>query len=352
MNIDKLTEQLECSLHGDFEQGWKLVQELEKERPGCNRCAFNRGWYVLRLGQLNRGMELISRGRFEHVFGSPHIGTPKPIYDGRKLLNNEFVVLHLEGGLGDEMIGVRFAKEIVKLGGRCVLSCHPSLMSLFSRVEGVTAIVNSKAASLTYHEFWVPAMSAEYAMGYEYDTLPNKPYIRADEKYVTKFKEIINTNKFKIGIRYVGNPMFEHEQHRLFPEELMFNLFTGLEDKIQVYSLQKDLADKKKLPNNIIDLEPHLKTWEDTAGAIENLDLVISSCTSIAHLSAAMGKMTFIVVPILSYYVWAYQLEKDLISQGEFTSYYKSVRLFRQTEYGTWNEPFENVKKGLENILR
>jgi hypothetical protein len=352
--MDKLDQQLQHSIHGEFDQGWKLVQELEKERPTCNRYAFNRGWYILAQGKLKQGMDLISRGRFEHVFGSPHIGTPKPIYDGRLLLKNEFVLLHLEGGFGDEMIGVRFANEIKKQGGRCVISCHPKLMSLFSRIDGVEALVDSSAAKMTYFDFWLPAMSAEYAMGYEYDTLPNKKYISAEPDHINKFKHIINnnSNKLKIGIRYNGNPEFEHVQHRLFPEELMFNLFEDLYDQVEVYSLQKDINPKiKYLPNKIIDLESKLETWEDTAGAISNLDLVISSCTSIAHLSAAMGKPTWVIVPILGYYVWAYKLNIDIVSQGEYTSYYDAARLFRQTKYGVWQEPFIKIKQGLKNLL-
>ena len=81
------------------------------------------------------------------------------------------------------------------------------------------------------------------------------------------------------------------------------------------------------------------------------MDLVISSCTSVAHASAALGKPTWIVIPILGYYIWAYQLGKDEISQGEYTSYYENTRVFRQEKYGKWEEPFENIKKGLVNIV-
>lgn len=347
--MDKLDEQLQCSINGDFEGGWKLVQELEKERPNCNRCAFNRGWYVLRNGDLHNGMELISRGRWEKVFGSPPIKTNKPIFNIKEHdIKDKFILLNLEGGYGDEIIGSRFANEIYKMGGRPIIACHPNLMFLFSQLEGVSAVVCSAAAGDTYHDYWIPAMSAEYIMNYSFDTLPNKPYIKSHPYFTEKFSHIIKSNKPKIGLRWVGNPEFEHQQHRLFPEELFFNTFDDIRDKVELYSLQKDLDHRP--PSYINDLDPYLKNWEDTAGAIENLDIVVSSCTSVAHLAASMGKLTYIIIPVLPYYIWAYELSKDEYG-GEFTSYYKCVRLFRQKKFGHWEEPMIELKNALNKMF-
>ena len=53
-----------------------------------------------------------------------------------------------------------------------------------------------------------------------------------------------------------------------------------------------------------------------------------------------MGVQTWIVVPILSYYLWALPQNK--------TPYYDNVTLFRQEKYGTWESPFENIKENLK----
>jgi ADP-heptose:LPS heptosyltransferase len=81
-------------------------------------------------------------------------------------------------------------------------------------------------------------------------------------------------------------------------------------------------------------------SWEDTCSAIENLDLVITSCTSVAHLAAAMGKLTWIVVPILPYHIWAY-------GKNHSPWYEKTTRIFRQQEYGNWNKTFAELEKYL-----
>ena len=88
--------------------------------------------------------------------------------------------------------------------------------------------------------------------------------------------------------------------------------------------------------------KPSLETWEETRKQISRCDLVITSCTSIAHLAGAMGTETFIVVPILSYYLWALPVNT--------TPYYDSVTLFRQEKYGKWEEPFLNIISNLTQI--
>jgi hypothetical protein len=70
---------------------------------------------------------------------------------------------------------------------------------------------------------------------------------------------------------------------------------------------------------------------------------VITSCTSIAHLSAALGQETWVIVPILPYYAWA--------APGESSVWYESVKLFRQTQYGNWDEPLNKVRLALEEKL-
>jgi len=333
--MDLLDEQLQAGLKGDFDKGWEIAQQLEKERPNCNRSAFNRGWYVMQRGDLLKGFELMNRGRWEEVWGNLHIGTDKPIYDGREL-HGEHILFTLEGGFGDEMVYVRFAKELAERGARVTVGCNKGLRQMFSRMSCVSATVDYEAALAVYHDYWVPSMSAPYILGTSYEMLNGNPYLSADPESTDKFKLMVNGDKLKIGIRWAGNPTFEHEQFRLFPEELMFDAVK--QDDVEVFSLQKDWD--KPLPEHVIPLHKHLSTWEDTSGVIENLDLVISSCTSVAHLAAAMGKPTWIAIPILAYYTWALP--------GSDSPWYDEVKLFRQDDVATWEPVFEKIQKELK----
>jgi hypothetical protein len=145
-------------------------------------------------------------------------------------------------------------------------------------------------------------------------------------------------NNLKIGIRWSGNPEFEHEQHRRFPPELMIALSEI--PNTSFYSLQRDENCIDGLPFS--DMRGQMKTWDDTSNIIADLDLVITSCTSIAHLAGAMGIPTWIVVPIMPYYTWVFP--------GNTSSWYNSVKLFRQEKYGKWDEPFLKIREELTKL--
>jgi len=82
-----------------------------------------------------------------------------------------------------------------------------------------------------------------------------------------------------------------------------------------------------------------LDSWHDTQAAIASCDLVISSCTSVSHLAAAMGVPTWVVTPIMPYFLYALD--------GDRTPYYDGMRLFRQEIYGDWQAPFDKIKAEL-----
>ena len=124
-------------------------------------------------------------------------------------------------------------------------------------------------------------------------------------------------SKIRIGLCWKGNPKFEHEQHRIFPHNLFFDSVKNID--AEFISLQKGKGEDER-PEWVEKVS--LDTWEDTSKAIASCDLVITSCTSVAHLAGAMGTKTWIIIPILPYYLWALP--------GEKTSYYDSVTLFRQ----------------------
>lgn len=336
--MDLLDEQLKVGLEGNFERGWEICKQLEEERPNCNRSAFNRGWYLMMRGDLHNGFELMNRGRWEEIWGNSHIGTSKPIYDGRDL-NGEHILFTMEAGFGDEMVYVRFAKELSERGGRVTIACSDGLKSMFSRIPYTSAVVDYKAALAMYHDYWAPSMSTPYILGTTYETLVGETYLSASQEAIDKFKLVVNSKDLKVGVRWSGNPIFEHEQFRLFSEKLMYDAVNV--DGVQAYSLQKDWD--KGYPEHIIPLDKYLNDWEDTAGAIGNMDLVISSCTAVAHLAAAMGKPTWIVVPILPYYTWALPTNDS--------PWYDSVRLYRQEKINDWEPSFEKVYKDLKEKI-
>jgi len=338
-----IDQQLNLMIRGRFDEAWEIAQQIIKEYPNDPRGKFNRGWHLLRQGKFQEGLQLLEYGRSLNVYGDGRINTKKPIWDQKADLYKKTVLIHMEGGYGDHFIHIRFAKEVEKLGGKCIIACHESLHGLYSTVSGVSKCIRKEEIPYTQHDFWIPAFSCSWIFGHTFETLPNDPYMFADPNSVDIWKSILKTDKkIKIGIKWSGNPQFEHQQFRIFPAEKLINLYKD-NDHIQFYSLQRD-DDIRELPKEIKDLQHFLISWEDTASCIENMDLVISSCTSVAHLASAMGKPTWVIVPILPYHVWAY---------GDKHSpwYQNTTRIFRQKEFGNWDHPFDEIRQELKNVF-
>lgn len=336
-----IDQQLNLMIRGRFEEGWKISEELNKNVPDDPRAKFNRGWFLINQGKFQEGFQNLEYGRSLNVYGSGKLNTTKPIWN-QSDLTNKIVIINMEAGYGDNIIFARFATEVWKRGGVCILCCDKSLHSLFSRIPGVSSCITMDQVPSTHHDFWIPSFSCSWLFGHTVEDIPNQPYIFARHESIDLWKGMLNTDKPKIGIRWSGNPKFEHQQFRVFPPKNIINLYKDF-PHCSFYSLQKD-NDVYELPDQISDLQHLLISWEDTTACIQNLDLVITSCTSIAHLSAAMGKPTWVIVPILPYHVWAYGNEHS-------PWYENTTKVYRQKIFGKWDEPFEKIRHDLSVLF-
>lgn len=327
MNLHPLDIALTACINGHPEISEAVLRDFAQQNPGDPRPLFNLGWHDMRHGRLSKGFEGMNAGRFIEVFGSKAL--PGPIWKDQDL-TSKVLLLRSEGGLGDEIVNFRFAKDFKDKGAIVVISAHPSLCPIFARHGYATVTSAAVEQGGVYYDYWVPAMSAAYVLGYEFEMLPGKAYMTAEPATVAK-----KPGTIKVGVRWSGNPKFEHEQHRRFPPELLIDLHKTA--GVSFYSFQRDDDVRTGLPFD--DLGPHLKSWDDTASHLKAMDLVITSCTSIAHMAGALGVETWVVVPIMPYYTWAVP--------GEKSAWYDNVTLFRQTKYGQWDDVFEEIGKHL-----
>lgn len=343
--------ELSHMLRGQYSEARRISDELEalgpEKIPQVNgqpqeetwlRHTFNRAWFLLQDGKLKESGQLFDAGRYIRTYGNPPLATSAPIFNpGQDSLDGKSVILAMEGGYGDEIIHVRFVRSLKEMGAKEVyVACSPGLEPLFSRIEGVTKIITRSQASTIAHDFWIPAFSAGWVCGHTFEDIPQAPYLSPNSESVKIWEQIIKSSKVKIGIRWAGSPKFEHQQFRKFPPEFLLNLARS--DKVQLYSLQRD-DNLIELPQEIIDLQHLLISWEDTAAAIENLDIVITSCTSVAHLAGAIGKETWVIVPILPYHVWTPGAPDSIHSPY----YGEHVRIFRQKDPEIWNRTFQDL---------
>ena len=111
-------------------------------------------------------------------------------------------------------------------------------------------------------------------------------------------------------------------------------------DNIAYFSMQMGKGEGDLLSFPFIHaLGSKINTFEDSAAIIQNLDLLITVDTAIAHLAGALGKPVWVLLPKVA--DWRWMMER------EDSPWYPSMRLFRQKESGDWAEVVERVKQEL-----
>ena len=150
---------------------------------------------------------------------------------------------------------------------------------------------------------------------------------------------------FKIGIVWQGNPKFGDDQFRSIPLRC-FEPLARVEG-VKLVSLQQGPGTEqlpefqKRYP--IVDLNYRLKTFNDTAAVMMNLDLIVSSCTSVPHLAGALGLPVWTVLQKSADWRW--------LLGREDSPWYPTMRLFRQTTFGAWDEVFERIASAARALL-
>ena len=155
-------------------------------------------------------------------------------------------------------------------------------------------------------------------------------------------------NGFKIGIGWQGNPNGQ-DNHKDIPLEEFIPL-TRI-PKVRLISLQyRDGVDQlARLPADVKietlgdDFDSGPDAFIDTAAVMANLDLIISSCTSIPHLAGALGRPTWVVLKHVPDWRW--------LLDREDSPWYPTMRLFRQPERDDWTSVFSKIERALRSLL-
>jgi hypothetical protein len=110
--------------------------------------------------------------------------------------------------------------------------------------------------------------------------------------------------------------------------------FVCLQDKVQ--DRDKPVLEANK---DIVYVGSELREFADTAGLIDNVDLVISVDTSVAHLAGAMSKPLWVLLPFSPDFRW--------LLEREDSPWYPTARLFRQPAIGDWESVMARLEKEL-----
>lgn len=278
----------------------------------------------------------------------PNLMRQKPIWTGKEDLSDKTLYTYYEAGFGDNIMIYRFMPELISKCKKVIFKPQEELKPLFEEnsygAEIMGMFKNEKEMNFDYH---LPFLSLPYVLAKSGDDMfihHDDGYINANPEKVKSYRDnYFNNDKFKIGIKWQGNSYYDKE--RILSVEDFFRLFEL--PNTQFYSCQtfegSEKFEKIKDKYNVIDLAPTFKDFSWTAGAVENLDLIICNDTSLAHLAGAMCKSCWVLLPHVYNWRWHNDLSKS--------DWYDSLKLFRQTQNGDWKSVFDEVEKELRKLL-
>ena len=267
----------------------------------------------------------------------------KPAWLGDESLQGKTILIYAEQGLGDYIQFCRYIKLVSDLGAKVILEAPQPLAELVRDLEGVTQLL-VKGEDFPFFDYQCPLLSLPLALKTNLSNIPSAiSYLNLD-KHLDKVSEwksrLGNKTKKRIGLVWSGNPRQKNDHNRSL---LLGDLLPFLPTQFEYISLQKEVREVDKLTLDlnpqILNFTDHLNDFVDTAALINNLDLVISVDTSVAHLSGALGKRTLVLLS--SIHCWRWLLERD------DTPWYPSMRLYRQEAIGDWEGVFNKIKLDL-----
>jgi Flp pilus assembly protein TadD len=282
----------------------------------------------------------------------PRRSWEKPTWDG-SVQPGATLLVHCEQGLGDTLQFVRFARAAKRLVGRVVLECQPALLPLVSRCDFLDGLV-AKGSELPPHDVQASLLSLPHLLDLGGEQFAEGgPSLAADPALVAHWKAVLaklpgGPSTRKIGIAWQGNPKYKRDVSRSVPLAAFAPL--ALLPDVTLVSLQKGagrehLADPVKQPFfDLVDLGPDVDeaagAFMDTAAIMMNLDLVITSDTSIPHLAGALGVPVWVAIAANPDFRW--------MESGDRSPWYPSMRLFRQPKPGDWKSVFAAMKAAVE----
>jgi Tfp pilus assembly protein PilF len=328
----------ELGRHAEALEACTRLLAIAPDFPPAHRHAAHA---ALMLGDYARGWR-----EYEWRWRDPeasvfHRRLAAPRWTGTQDLAGRTLLLHAEQGLGDAIQFSRFVPLVAGRTGRIVLEAPASLLPLFRGLPGVDACV-AAGSPLPPHDFHTALMSLPAILGTTRENIPaDVPYLRADPDRIADWQAWLGPARgLRIGLAWSGSPTNVHDRKRSVP---LAALATLAGEKIELVAVQNDLrlADQAAARDIGIRLTAErLSDFGETAALMSNLDLVISVCSSPAHLAGALGRPVWVMLRWSADWRW--------LAGRTDSPWYPTARLFRQPQEGDW----ESVAAALRSAIR
>ena len=358
---------------GKLQSALDLFLQLDDTFPSRNKILYNIGIINYELGNLESAKEYLSKailidpdnpeyhlalaeillteGEYQDGWNEYEWRLKKEWYKNLDInmpnnledLKGGKILVYSEQGIGDNFNFIRYLKYLNEQGTEIDFVCREEIFSLLKYQDYfncVTKIDNSKR-----YNYKIPLLSLPKIFNNTIISKQKSSYLKVDKNMIAKWHKLIRNNgRKKIGLVWSGKNFPIHNRKRHVPVEY-FLLLVKAKDA-DYYSLQKDYKNQEEklllLQNGISDLSENLTDFNETAAIIENLDLVITVDTAVAHLSGVLMKKTWLLLPFIPDWRWGLK--------GTNSIWYPTVTLFRQNKRGNWDALFEEILNHLKDL--
>jgi tetratricopeptide (TPR) repeat protein len=299
--------------------------------PNNATAQFNLSVAYLLAGNYAQGWpQYEHRWNFEHLTDTlPQFN--KPRWTGQDLKDKTIMVCQ-EQGLGDTIQFVRFIWDLHVRGAKIILLVNQNLEPLFASSKLVEKIVN-QAPDQEEFDYWIPIMSLPNVLGITLENLkPMQSYLTANESlYKACLKSLGPKHKLRVGFCWSGRRDNWVNRYKGMNLSHMLDLIEK-NPNYDWINLQLDATpeETQKLINaGVVEYNIPINNFADTAALVNTLDVVITVDTAVAHLAAALGRPTWIMLGAQAV-DWRWLLGR------ESSPWYLTARLLRQPVMGDW----------------
>ncbi len=347
------------ALRPDFAAGWNGLGEalLAMSRledaaasldravalaPGDAQFRFNRALIRLTAGDYAAGWPDYEWRKRKARSPSGHRSFAQPLWLGTPALAGRTILLHGEQGQGDMIQFCRFARPVRDLGARVKLALPASLLRLAASLDPAIESVPLEGPPTDF-DLHCPLHSLPLALGLTRlaDIPAARGYLAPPPATRAAWAARLGpATRPRIGLAWSGNPAFPGDHQRSIAFARLRPLF-GIDAAfhcLQTEIRARDAADVARTPH-LVRHDGALADFAETAGLIAALDLVITSCTSVAHLAGAMGRPVWILLAANADWRW--------LRGRDDSPWYASARLFRQDRHGDWAAPVARLGAAL-----
>jgi len=307
--------------------------------PGLGPAANGRAQTLLLTGDFECGWTAYET-RFTAPGAPPKPHYSQPEWQGENI-QGQRILVYGEQGLGDTLQFIRFCRPLAERGATVILHCQPRAAALARTAAGIERVVTPGEA-LPVFDWHIPLMSLPRILGTGDDTLAGTvPYLSVPGDRVTP-KAAAGC---RVGLSWAGNPGHVDDDRRSLSLVTLAPLFER--QGIEFVSLQlngTDEIERVGLSGMLADGAAGDRDLADTAATLMSLDLVITVDTAIAHLTGALARPCWVMLPHLPDWRW-------LLGRDD-CPWYPSVTLFRQARPGDWQGVVDAVAERLDAWTR